>query len=64
MPLQAFAELGFALAVGVLVDAFVVRSLLVPALISLFGDASWWPGTRRVRRRRLDQSETVPPTTT
>jgi RND superfamily putative drug exporter len=63
VPLQAFAELGFALAVGVLIDAFVVRSLLVPALISLFGDASWWPGTRRVRRRRLDQSETVPPTT-
>jgi RND superfamily putative drug exporter len=64
VPLQAFAELGFALAVGVLIDAFVVRSLLVPALISLFGDLSWWPGTRRVRRRRLAQSEPVPPTTT
>lgn len=54
VPLQAFAELGFALAVGVLVDAFVVRSLLVPALISLFGDLSWWPGTRRVLRRRVE----------
>lgn len=53
VPLRAFAELGFALAVGVLVDAFVVRSLLVPALIALFGDLSWWPGTRRVQRRRL-----------
>lgn len=64
VPLRSFAELGFALAVGVLVDAFVVRSLLVPALISLFGDASWWPGTRRVLRRRLamdpSQSEHAP----
>ena len=34
VPLQAFRELAFALAVGVLLDAFVVRSILVPALIS------------------------------
>jgi RND superfamily putative drug exporter len=52
VPLRAFRELAFALSVGVLLDAFVVRSLLVPALISLFGDLSWWPGTRRVVRRR------------
>lgn len=50
VPLRAFRELAFALAVGVLIDAFVVRSLLVPALISLFGDASWWPGRRRILR--------------
>jgi RND superfamily putative drug exporter len=59
VPLRAFSELGFALAVGVLIDAFVVRSLLVPALISLFGDISWWPGTRRVQRHRL-ATEPVP----
>ena len=52
VPLRAFRELAFALSVGVLIDAFVVRSVLVPALISLFGDASWWPGTRRMVRRR------------
>jgi putative drug exporter of the RND superfamily len=28
----------------VLIDAFVIRSLLVPALISLVGRASGWPG--------------------
>ncbi|MDH6140239.1 RND superfamily putative drug exporter [Kitasatospora sp. GP30] len=37
--------IGFALAVGVLVDAFVVRMALVPAAMALFGRAAWWlPG--------------------
>ncbi|MBO1416884.1 MMPL family transporter [Streptomyces sp. FH025] len=34
--------IGFALAVGVLVDAFVVRMALVPAAMALFGGAAWW----------------------
>ncbi|MFF3071077.1 MMPL family transporter [Kitasatospora sp. NPDC057904] len=34
--------IGFALAVGVLVDAFVVRMALVPAAMALFGEAAWW----------------------
>jgi RND superfamily putative drug exporter len=34
--------IAFALAVGVLVDAFVVRLVLVPAAIALFGRAAWW----------------------
>jgi RND superfamily putative drug exporter len=37
--LQSF---GFALAFGVLVDAFVVRMTLVPALLSLLGRSAWW----------------------
>jgi RND superfamily putative drug exporter len=37
--------IAFALALGVLVDAFVVRLVLVPAVMSLFGRAAWWlPG--------------------
>ena len=35
--LGAFRQLAFLLAVGVLIDSFVVRSLLVPALVALFG---------------------------
>ncbi len=35
-------QFGFALAVGVLVDAFLVRMTLVPALMSLLGARAWW----------------------
>ena len=35
-------SIGFALAVGVVVDAFVVRMTLVPAVMSLLGRAAWW----------------------
>ena len=45
--LRQFREFGFAMAVGILIDAFVVRALLIPALISLFGELSWWPRARR-----------------
>jgi RND superfamily putative drug exporter len=35
-------ELAFGLAAGVMLDAMVVRMLLLPALVSLFGKANWW----------------------
>jgi RND superfamily putative drug exporter len=38
------AQLGFAVSVGVLIDAFVVRTMLDPALATLFGKWTWWPG--------------------
>ena len=46
VPLGSFREFAFVMAAGVLLDTFVVRSLLVPALTSLFGTLSWWPGRR------------------
>jgi putative drug exporter of the RND superfamily len=44
--LRQFHEFAFAMCVGVLLDAFVVRALLIPALISLFGERSFWPRKR------------------
>lgn len=35
-------QFGFALAVGVLIDAFLVRMTLVPAVMSLLGHSAWW----------------------
>ena len=44
VPLRPFYELAFAMFVGILLDAIVIRSLLVPALITLVGRRSGWPG--------------------
>lgn len=44
IPLTAFRELAFAMGVGILIDAFVVRSIMVPALLALIGRYSAWPG--------------------
>jgi RND superfamily putative drug exporter len=43
LPLVAFAQIGFAVAFGVLVDTLVVRSILVTALNLDVGRSMWWP---------------------
>jgi putative drug exporter of the RND superfamily len=43
LPLVALTEIGFTIAIGVLIDTFLVRSLLVPALVLDIGDRVWWP---------------------
>jgi RND superfamily putative drug exporter len=52
VPLAQFREIAVAMALGIVLDTFVVRSLLVPALVVLFGRAGSWPGrtARRVPR--------------
>jgi RND superfamily putative drug exporter len=50
VPLTQFREIAVAMVLGIVIDTFVVRSLLVPALVVLFGRAGMWPGGRRVPR--------------
>ena len=42
-PLAVLFQVGVAVAIGVLIDTFVVRSILVPAITTLVGDRAWWP---------------------
>ncbi len=49
LPLVFLVQLAFIVAFGVLLDALVVRSLLVPALAYDLGPRMWWPAHRRFR---------------
>ena len=55
-PVVALRQLAVALAAGVLLDAFVVRSLLVPSLLTSLGPVAGWPG------QALRRPEDVRPT--
>ena len=44
VPIAPFREFAVAIAIGVVIDTFIVRTLLIPALFTTLGDRSWWPG--------------------
>lgn len=51
VPLAPLAQIGATVAFGVLLDTFVVRALLVPAITVALGDRIWWPARRPMPRR-------------
>jgi len=51
LPLVALTQIGITVALGVLLDTFVVRSILVPALTFSLGERSWWPSALSRRWR-------------
>jgi RND superfamily putative drug exporter len=52
LPLEELVQIGATVAIGVLLDTFVVRSLLIPAITYLCGERAWWP--RRIRGPSAD----------
>lgn len=44
LPIQLLVQFGIVTALGILIDTFIVRPLLVPALLTVFGKWSYWPG--------------------
>ena len=53
LPLRDFIQLGFAVSLGVLIDTFIVRALLVPSMAAILGEWSWWP-------RKAGRSKAMP----
>jgi RND superfamily putative drug exporter len=47
LPLVVLVEVGFTVAFGILLDTFIVRSLLVPGLVLDLGKRIWWPSNMR-----------------
>ena len=57
LPLVFLTEIGFVVAFGVLLDTFLVRSVLVPALVVKIGPNVWWPSSlARTDRERVSAS--------
>jgi RND superfamily putative drug exporter len=50
LPIIFMAQIAFTVGFGVLLDTFVTRSILVPALTRDLGDRVWWPWFRRVEQ--------------
>ncbi len=53
VPLRPFRELGFAMALGVLLDVIVVRTLMLPTFLRVVGRISRWPGRSLPRHRTV-----------
>jgi RND superfamily putative drug exporter len=55
--ITSLAQLGFTVGMGLLLDTFIVRTLVVPAAAALLGPRLWWPGHRVDRDDRPVGSE-------
>ncbi len=60
LPATFIFNIGFLVALGILLDTFVVRTIMVPALVELIGDRIWWPSTARGGGRLHEHTEPEP----
>jgi putative drug exporter of the RND superfamily len=66
LPVTFTFDLGLMVALGILLDTFVVRSIMVPAAVEILGDKVWWPSTAQggsaLGRDPLRRDPAAPPT--
>lgn len=60
LPLIQLAQIGIIVGFGVLLDTLLVRSVLVPAIVTLLGERFWWPGHPAGRAQRAPEREAHP----
>jgi putative drug exporter of the RND superfamily len=49
LPLIVLTQIGIIVGLGILLDTFVVRTVIIPALFTLIGPRIWWPALRSAR---------------
>jgi len=55
-PLRPMLQIGFAACIGLIIDTFIIRSLVVPSIAVLVGEMNWWPG-RRVKVKSYSRKD-------
>ncbi|MGI9126535.1 MAG: MMPL family transporter, partial [Mycobacterium sp.] len=58
LPLIALTQLGIIVGLGILLDTFMVRTVVIPALFTLIGPKIWWPSFRPDDIERTDEFPT------
>jgi RND superfamily putative drug exporter len=60
LPVTFTFDLGLMVALGILLDTFIVRTIMVPAAVEVLGDKIWWPSTARAGGRLREETGEQP----